>query len=113
VLRGSVIDHRLASGANAHFQLHIVDDATHYRIAVNVESKLAPSELEYVIDSNFRHPVLDARRSAAGRLERPAAQAGRCRAGLHPRQPVQARGSASASVRCAGPGQRPQREARA
>jgi uncharacterized protein YukJ len=59
VLRGSVIDHRLASGANAHFQLHIVDDATHYRIAVNVESKLRPSELEYIIDSNFRHPILD------------------------------------------------------
>jgi len=60
VLRGSVVDHRLASGANAHFQLHVVDEATHYRIAVNVESKLQPSELEYLIDSNFRHPVLDA-----------------------------------------------------
>jgi uncharacterized protein YukJ len=60
VLRGSVIDHRLASGANAHFQLHVVDDVTHYRIAVNVESKLEPSELEYLIDSNFRHEILDA-----------------------------------------------------
>jgi uncharacterized protein YukJ len=60
VLRGSVIDHRLASGANPHFQLHVVDDATHYRIAVNVDSKLEPSELEYLVDSNFRHPVLDA-----------------------------------------------------
>jgi uncharacterized protein YukJ len=60
VLRGSVIDHRLASGANAHFQLHVVDDVTHYRIAVNVESALQPSELEYLIDSDFHHPVLDA-----------------------------------------------------
>jgi uncharacterized protein YukJ len=60
VLSGSVIDHRLASGANAHFQLHVVDDAVHYRIAVNVESKLRPSELEYLIDSNFRHEILDA-----------------------------------------------------
>jgi uncharacterized protein YukJ len=59
-LRGSVIDHRLASGANAHFQLHVVDDSTHYRIAVNVESQMQPSELEYLIDSNFHHPVLDA-----------------------------------------------------
>jgi len=40
--------------------LHVVDEATHYRIAVNVESQLQPSELEYLIDSNFRHPVLDA-----------------------------------------------------
>lgn len=60
MLSGSVIDHRLASGANAHFQLHVVDDAAHYRIAVNVESKLRPSELEYLIDSNFRHEILDA-----------------------------------------------------
>jgi uncharacterized protein YukJ len=60
VLRGSVIDHRLASGANAHFQLHVVDDASHYRIAVNVESDLQPSELEYLIDSDFRHEILGA-----------------------------------------------------
>jgi uncharacterized protein YukJ len=60
VLRGSVIDHRLASGANAHFQLHVVDDAAHYRIAVNVESKVQPSELEYLIDSDFRHEIVDA-----------------------------------------------------
>jgi uncharacterized protein YukJ len=59
VLRGAVIDHRLASGANAHFQLHVVDDATHFRIAVNVESQLEPSELEYLIDSDFRHPILE------------------------------------------------------
>ncbi len=59
VLRGSVIDHRLASGANPHFQLHVVDDTTHYRIAVNVQSQMQPSELEYVIDSSFRHPILD------------------------------------------------------
>jgi uncharacterized protein YukJ len=60
VLRGSVIDHRLASGANAHFQMHVVDDERHYRIAVNVESQMQPSELEYLIDSNFRHEILEA-----------------------------------------------------
>lgn len=60
MLSGSVIDHRLASGANAHFQLHVVDDAAHYRIAVNVESQMQPSELEYLIDSNFRHEILNA-----------------------------------------------------
>ena len=60
VLRGSVIDHRLAAGASDHFQLHVVDDTTHYRVAVNVASQMPPSELEYVIDSRFRHPILDA-----------------------------------------------------
>jgi uncharacterized protein YukJ len=60
VLRGSVIDHRLASGANAHFQMHVVDDENHYRLAVNVESQMQPSELEYLIDSDFRHEILNA-----------------------------------------------------
>jgi uncharacterized protein YukJ len=59
VLRGSVIDRRLASGANAHFQLHVVDDSNHYRIAINVESALQPAALAYLIDEHFRHPVLD------------------------------------------------------
>ena len=59
VLRGTVVDHRLASVANKHFQLHVTDaEGTSFRIAVNVESDLAPSELEYVIDSAFAHPIL-------------------------------------------------------
>ncbi len=58
VLCGSVIDHRAAAGANAHYQLHVVAGATHLRIAVNVASQLQPSELEYVIDDDFRHPIL-------------------------------------------------------
>ena len=59
VLRGTVIDHRLATTANPHFQLHVVDDAgTHFRIAINVESDLAPSELEFLVDSDYEHPIL-------------------------------------------------------
>ena len=58
VLCGSVVDHRLASGANAHFQLHVVAGTTHFRIAVNVESQLQPSELEYLVDDDFEHPIL-------------------------------------------------------
>ena len=45
VLKGRPINRQLASGANPHYQIHIVDDTTHYRIAVNVTSQLAPSEL--------------------------------------------------------------------
>jgi uncharacterized protein YukJ len=60
-LRARVIDHRLASAANPHVELHGVDDAaTHFRIAVNVQSAQQPSELEYLIDADFRHPILDA-----------------------------------------------------
>ncbi|MGF1641719.1 MAG: DUF2278 family protein [Rhodospirillales bacterium] len=59
VLKGRPIDRRLGTHANAHYQLHLVDDDADYRIAVNVRSKLAPSELEYLIDDPFRHPVTD------------------------------------------------------
>lgn len=59
VLRGSAIDRRLGSGSNGHYQVHVVDDTTHWRIAVNVESALAPSELRYVVVSQFDHVLLD------------------------------------------------------
>jgi uncharacterized protein YukJ len=43
--------------SNAHYQIHLVDDTTDYRIAVNVKSQLSPSELEYLIDSHFQHSI--------------------------------------------------------
>ncbi|ADB53960.1 DUF2278 family protein [Conexibacter woesei] len=58
VLKGSAVDRRLASGENGHFQIHVVDDTTDYRVAVNVESALEPSELEYLVASDFTHPLL-------------------------------------------------------
>jgi len=58
VLKGRPVDRRLGSGGNPHYQVHVVDDTTDYRIAVNVASKLSPSELEYLIDSHFSHPFL-------------------------------------------------------
>jgi uncharacterized protein YukJ len=57
VLKGRAVDRRLGTHANAHYQVHLVDDTTDYRIAINVKSKLAPSELEYLIDDRFRHPI--------------------------------------------------------
>lgn len=58
VLKGNVIDKRLASGGNAHYQVHIVDDTTDYRIAVNVQSQDG-SEVEYVVEPWFKHPILE------------------------------------------------------
>lgn len=58
VLKGRPVDRRLGTTANAHYQVHIVDDTTDYRIAINVQSKLSPSELEYLIDDQFEHPFL-------------------------------------------------------
>ena len=58
VLKGRAIARRLGSGSSPHYQIHMVDEiGTHYRIAVNVKSQLAPSELMYHVKSYFEHPL--------------------------------------------------------
>lgn len=57
VFKGRAIDRRLGTSGNPHYQVHMVDQNSDYRIAVNVASQLQPSELEYLIDSEFRHPI--------------------------------------------------------
>ncbi|GJL49786.1 MAG: hypothetical protein NPIRA01_10130 [Nitrospirales bacterium] len=58
VLKGRPIQKRLGMGQSPHYQIHIVDEETDYRIAINVKSKLSPSELLYVVDERFQHPLL-------------------------------------------------------
>lgn len=58
VLKGRPINRRLGTGKDAHYQIHVVDNAAGYRIAVNVQSALSPSEIEYLVDPHFQHPVL-------------------------------------------------------
>lgn len=58
VLKGRPISRRLGAGSSPHFQIRVVDEAgTDYRVAVNVKSRLAPSELMYHIKSHFVHPL--------------------------------------------------------
>jgi uncharacterized protein YukJ len=57
VLKGKAIEVRLGAGQSPHYQVRIIDDTTDYRIAVNVKSQLAPSEVEYIVIENFQHPV--------------------------------------------------------
>lgn len=57
ILKGKAIEVRPGAGQNPHYQVWIVDDTTDYRIAINVQSKLSPSELEYLIDDRFTHPI--------------------------------------------------------
>lgn len=60
VLKGRAIARRLGSGSSPHYQIHIVDEAgINYRIAINVKSRLAPSELMYHVKSHFVHPLTD------------------------------------------------------
>ncbi|GJL56103.1 MAG: hypothetical protein NPIRA02_32350 [Nitrospirales bacterium] len=58
ILKGRPIQKRLGMGQSPHYQIHIVDDETDYRIAINVKSKLSPSELLYVVDERFEHSLL-------------------------------------------------------
>jgi uncharacterized protein YukJ len=59
VLIGRAVDRRRESDADSpHFQICVADDAgVQYRLAVNVKSQLAPSELLYLIDDDLKHPV--------------------------------------------------------
>lgn len=57
ILKGKAIEVRPGAGQNPHYQVYIVDNTTDYRIAINVQSKLFPSELEYLIDDRFTHPL--------------------------------------------------------
>jgi uncharacterized protein YukJ len=59
VLKGRPIDRRLGSGSRPHYQVHVVDDETDYRIAINVKSTLSPSELLFIVDENLQHPITD------------------------------------------------------
>lgn len=49
---------RLATNQNAHYQVRLITNDLNYRIAINVQSALAPSELEYVVLDNFTHPII-------------------------------------------------------
>ncbi|GAA2272018.1 MULTISPECIES: DUF2278 family protein [Kitasatospora] len=41
-----------------HYQIHLRDDSgVDYRVAVNVKSQQTPSDLLYLVDADFRHPL--------------------------------------------------------
>jgi uncharacterized protein YukJ len=59
VLKGSVVDARREDAADTpHYQVHVRAENTSYRIAVNVKSQLSPSELLFLVDDRFSHPVV-------------------------------------------------------
>jgi len=69
VLKGRAVDRRRegAPDDSPHYQIHVVDEqGTAYRVAVNVLSQLAPSELMYLAIDDFRHHVTSAIPTASG-----------------------------------------------
>ena len=59
VLRGKAIERRREGSSDTpHFQIRVVDgDGVDFRIAVNVKSQSAPSDLLYLLEDDFRHPI--------------------------------------------------------
>ena len=37
-------------GNSPHYQIHVIDDMTEYRVAVNVKSQESPSEVVFLVD---------------------------------------------------------------
>ncbi len=62
VLSATVVDRRREGSTDTpHFQIHLRDqDGTDYRVAVNVLSQESPSDLLFLVDDYFHHPVTDA-----------------------------------------------------
>jgi uncharacterized protein YukJ len=59
VLAGRVVDRRAEGGTDTpHYQVHVHGGDVEFRVAVNVLSKQHPSELLYLADEAFHHPVV-------------------------------------------------------
>ena len=71
VFAGRVMGTRAEGGTGApHFQIRVRGGDDEFRVAVNVLSQLSPSELLYVADEDFDHPVLTGLAEPAGRVHR-------------------------------------------
>ena len=61
VLAGRVVESRSEQGADSpHFEIRLQAGISEFRAAVNVLSRQAPSELLYLADEDFQHPLLAA-----------------------------------------------------
>jgi uncharacterized protein YukJ len=76
VLAGRVTDRKAEGGTDTpHYQIQVAAGGEQFRIAVNVLSKEHPSELLYLADEAFHHPIvqelLPCRRGSARSRARP------------------------------------------
>ena len=60
VLRGRVVDARREDDEDTpHYQVKVTAAGIDYRLAINVKSQLSPSELLFLVDEDFRHPLIE------------------------------------------------------
>jgi uncharacterized protein YukJ len=61
VLAGRAVEKRREGSPDEspHYQIHVTDaDELSYRVAVNVQSQESPSELLYLVNEDFDHPII-------------------------------------------------------
>lgn len=60
VLKGKALGGRTGREGQeeAHYQIHLLADGTHHRIAVNVVSDQSLSDLLFLLVPDYHHPVL-------------------------------------------------------
>jgi uncharacterized protein YukJ len=59
VLKGTLLaSQRESDQASPHYQLHLLAGDTHFRVPVNVKSVVSPSELLFLVNENFQHPII-------------------------------------------------------
>jgi uncharacterized protein YukJ len=63
VLKARPIASRQGRGRTPHYHIHAVDHGEDYRISISVRSRPGPSQLLYLIDDRFEHPLLPRLRS--------------------------------------------------
>jgi uncharacterized protein YukJ len=59
VLKARPIASRQGRGRTPHYHIHAVDHGEDYRVSISVRSAPGPSQLLYLIDDRFEHPLLD------------------------------------------------------
>ena len=59
ILKGRPLRGVPGRGSNPHYHIELIDDLIQYRVAVNVKSQETPSEVEYLVDDDFKHPITE------------------------------------------------------
>lgn len=61
VLKSRALDRQIdpESDPSPHYQVLVTDGDNKHRIAINVKSQESPSELLYLVNDNFQHPILN------------------------------------------------------
>ena len=57
VLKCKIVETTKIKGETPHFNIHVIADGVHFRVAVNLKSEIPPNELLYFIDYDFQKQI--------------------------------------------------------